>query len=80
MTLLRAEFNFQPDAEISIEVDPREIELSVLDHLRSEGFNRISIGVQDFDKQVQQYVNREQDEQFIVDLVAPSNWVFVRPI
>lgn len=70
MALLRAEFNFRPEAEISIEVDPREIELSVLDHLRSEGFNRISIGVQDFDKQVQQSVNREQDEQFIVDLVA----------
>ena len=70
MTLLRDEFFFEDDAEISIEVDPREIELSVLDHLRQEGFNRISIGVQDFNKEVQALVNRDQDEQFIFDLVA----------
>ncbi|XAW89480.1 oxygen-independent coproporphyrinogen III oxidase [Vibrio sp. CDRSL-10 TSBA] len=70
MTLLREEFDFTADAEISIEIDPREIELDVLDHLREEGFNRVSIGVQDFNKEVQKLVNREQDEQFIVDLVA----------
>ncbi|TKF23547.1 oxygen-independent coproporphyrinogen III oxidase [Vibrio genomosp. F6] len=69
MTILRAEFNFDADAEISIEVDPREIELDVLDHLRSEGFNRLSIGVQDFNKEVQQLVNREQDEEFIIAMV-----------
>ncbi|MBD0787875.1 oxygen-independent coproporphyrinogen III oxidase [Vibrio sp. Y2-5] len=69
MTLLRSEFFFEDNAEISIEVDPREIELSVLDHLRSEGFNRLSIGVQDFNKEVQALVNREQDEEFIVQLV-----------
>ncbi len=70
MTLLRQEFFFSDDAEISIEVDPREIELSMLDHLRSEGFNRLSIGVQDFNKEVQKLVNREQDETFIFDMVA----------
>lgn len=65
MGLLREQFSFTPDAEISIEVDPREIELDMLDHLRSEGFNRLSIGVQDFNKEVQKLVNREQDEAFI---------------
>ncbi len=69
MTLLRDEFFFDDDAEISIEVDPRKLELSVLDHLRSEGFNRLSIGVQDFNKEVQALVNREQDEEFIVQMV-----------
>ncbi|WP_070970957.1 oxygen-independent coproporphyrinogen III oxidase [Vibrio sonorensis] len=69
MAILRGEFNFEPTAEISIEVDPREIELDMLDHLRSEGFNRLSIGVQDFNKEVQKLVNREQDEAFIVDMV-----------
>jgi oxygen-independent coproporphyrinogen-3 oxidase len=69
MAILRAEFYFEPDAEISIEVDPREIELDMLDHLRSEGFNRLSIGVQDFSKEVQKTVNREQDEDFIVAMV-----------
>lgn len=45
MRMLRDAFDFLPDAEISIEVDPREIELDVLDHLRQEGFNRLSMGV-----------------------------------
>ncbi|RXJ72646.1 oxygen-independent coproporphyrinogen III oxidase [Veronia nyctiphanis] len=70
MGLLRSLFTIDNTAEISIEIDPREIELDVLNHLRAEGFNRLSIGVQDFDKKVQQAVNREQDEAFIGDLVA----------
>ncbi|HAT3678222.1 TPA: oxygen-independent coproporphyrinogen III oxidase [Serratia marcescens] len=69
VALLREHFDFLPDAEMSIEVDPREIELDVLDHLRAEGFNRLSMGVQDFNKQVQQLVNREQDEAFIFALI-----------
>lgn len=69
MELLREEFLFHPSAEISIEVDPREIELDLLDHLYELGFNRLSIGVQDFDKEVQRLINREQDEAFIVSLV-----------
>lgn len=69
MAVLRGVFQFQPDAEISIEVDPREIELDMLDHLRSEGFNRLSVGVQDFNKDVQKVVNREQDEEFIFAMV-----------
>ncbi|MCQ4968508.1 oxygen-independent coproporphyrinogen III oxidase [Atlantibacter hermannii] len=69
MNVLRGAFNFSEKMEISIEVDPREIELDVLDHLRSEGFNRLSMGVQDFNKEVQRLVNREQDEDFIFALL-----------
>lgn len=69
MTLLRDHFRFDADAEISIEVDPREIELDVIDHLRAEGFNRLSMGVQDFNKEVQRLVNRQQDEDFIFALL-----------
>ncbi len=69
MKLLRQEFSFLDDAEISIEVDPRELALETLDHLYQEGFNRLSIGVQDFNKAVQKAVNREQDEDFIRALV-----------
>ncbi|SHF45400.1 oxygen-independent coproporphyrinogen III oxidase [Vibrio gazogenes] len=68
MTLIRQEFDFEPEAEISIEVDPREIELDILDHLYQEGFNRLSIGVQDFNKEVQLLINRIQDETFIFAL------------
>ncbi|WP_108652573.1 oxygen-independent coproporphyrinogen III oxidase [Dongshaea marina] len=65
MELLRSHFNFAEDGEFSIEIDPRKIELSLLDTLRDVGFNRISIGVQDFNKEVQRAVNREQDNSFI---------------
>ncbi|WP_084267034.1 oxygen-independent coproporphyrinogen III oxidase [Shewanella marina] len=71
-TLLKQHFNFAEQGEFSIEVDPREIELSMLDTLKEAGFNRISIGVQDFNKKVQVAVNREQDEQFIFDLMAKA--------
>lgn len=70
MAMLRQHFTVEPHAEMSIEIDPREIELDVLDHLRAEGFNRLSMGVQDFNKTVQQLVNREQDEAFIFALIA----------
>jgi oxygen-independent coproporphyrinogen-3 oxidase len=69
VALLRKHFNFMPNIEMSLELDPREIELDVLDHLRLEGFNRLSMGVQDFNKEVQQKVNRVQDEEFIFALV-----------
>ena len=65
MNMLRDHFNIAENAEVSIEMDPREIELSMLDHLRNIGFNRISMGVQDFNKDVQKAVNREQDETFV---------------
>lgn len=68
--LLRSCFRFSEDAEISLELDPREIALDRLDHLKQEGFNRLSMGVQDFNKQVQKLVNREQDEDFIFALMA----------
>lgn len=67
--LLRSEFNFAEIGEYSIEIDPREIELDTLDHLRAEGFNRISLGVQDFNKDVQKAVNREQCEDFIFAMI-----------
>ncbi len=65
MAMLRRYFHFADEGEISIEVDPREIELSLLDVLKEVGFNRLSLGVQDFDKSVQVAVNRVQDNDFI---------------
>ncbi len=71
-SLLKSHFNFAEQGEYSIEVDPREIELSMLDALKEAGFNRISIGVQDFNKEVQVAVNREQDEDFIFALIKKA--------
>ncbi|MEQ1807815.1 MAG: oxygen-independent coproporphyrinogen III oxidase, partial [Burkholderiaceae bacterium] len=60
MALLRASFAFQPDAELSIEVDPRTVDAARLSHLAELGFNRLSLGVQDFDPAVQEAVHRVQ--------------------
>jgi oxygen-independent coproporphyrinogen-3 oxidase len=46
--------------EYSIEIDPREADASTIALLRELGFNRISLGVQDFNEQVQEAVNRIQ--------------------
>ena len=65
MDMLKQHFQFSSEGEFSIEIDPREITLDTLDLLKQVGFNRISLGVQDFDKRVQEVVNREQDNDFI---------------
>ncbi len=48
--------------EYSIEIDPREADAETIAVLRSLGFNRLSLGVQDFDPDVQKAVNRIQTE------------------
>jgi oxygen-independent coproporphyrinogen-3 oxidase len=53
-------FTFEPGAEIAIEVDPRVTTRRQAELLRELGFNRISMGVQDFDAEVQEAVNRYQ--------------------
>ncbi|MDP3839260.1 MAG: oxygen-independent coproporphyrinogen III oxidase [Methylococcales bacterium] len=64
MTATREHFTLKDDdsGEYSIEVDPRETNLHTVQQLRSLGFNRISLGVQDFDHDVQKAVNRIQSE------------------
>lgn len=56
-------FSFEPDAEIAIEVDPRSTRDNQLAFLSDRGFNRISLGVQDFDATVQTAINRIQSEE-----------------
>jgi oxygen-independent coproporphyrinogen-3 oxidase len=53
-------FDIDFNEEIAIEVDPRTVPLSKLKVLRELGFNRISLGVQDFDEKVQDDINRIQ--------------------
>ena len=60
MDALRRDFPLAEDAEVSIEVDPRTVTTARLAHLRAQGFNRVSFGVQDFDADVQQAVHRVQ--------------------
>jgi oxygen-independent coproporphyrinogen-3 oxidase len=53
-------FDLEPGAEAAIEVDPRVTSMEQLALLRELGFNRLSLGVQDFTPEVQQAVNRVQ--------------------
>lgn len=70
MTLLRQHFFITPQAEISIEIDPRSCDDDKLRHLRQLGFNRVSFGVQDVDETVQIAINRVQDTALIRHQVA----------
>lgn len=63
MRMLRDGFSFASAAEISIEVDPRKVSADTIAFLGSLGFNRISVGIQDFDPAVQRAVNRIQSEE-----------------
>jgi len=55
-------FDFKDDSENSCEIDPRELTKAHLEALRNNGFNRISMGVQDFNEKVQKAINRIQPE------------------
>jgi oxygen-independent coproporphyrinogen-3 oxidase len=59
---VRRHFDVQPGAEVAIEVDPRVTSFEQLETLRALGFNRLSMGVQDFAPEVQEAVNRVQGE------------------
>jgi len=64
MDVTRRHFTLADDetGEFSIEIDPREADASTVKLLRRIGFNRMSLGVQDFDERVQAAVNRFQTE------------------
>ncbi len=68
----RQRFSFAPDAEIGIEVDPRVTTCDHLETLRQLGFNRLSMGVQDFNPLVQETVNRVQPYEMTRDLIAAA--------
>lgn len=78
--LLKKHFNFSADLEMSIEIDPREIELDLADHLYQLGFNRLSLGVQDIDLKVQQAINRVQSTDFIHQFIRHAKNVGFKSI
>lgn len=58
-----------PDRDFSIEIDPRTVVPESLESLRQLGFNRISLGVQDFDPKVQQAIHRIQPAEATLELL-----------
>ena len=69
MALLQQHFQLAAGAELSIEVDPRTVDVARIDALASMGFNRLSFGVQDFDPAVQKAVHRVQPAEQVFTLV-----------
>lgn len=72
MAMLRQAFTFEAGGEYSIEIDPRTVDMSRLQHLRQLGFNRLSFGVQDFDSAVQKAVHREQSYTQVAALIEDA--------
>jgi oxygen-independent coproporphyrinogen-3 oxidase len=60
------------EGEYSIEIDPREADADTVALLRRLGFNRMSLGVQDFDPKVQKAVNRIQTEEETLAVLEAS--------
>ncbi len=58
--MIRRYFDLIPGGEYSIEIDPRKVSRETVLHLGRLGFNRMSVGIQDFDPKVQEAVNRVQ--------------------
>ena len=71
---LRSRYTFASDdvGEFSIEIDPRTVDAARIRTLRRQGFNRLSLGVQDFDEDVQRAVNRIQPEALTRDAIAAA--------
>tara|TARA_R110000824_G_scaffold54557_6_gene150558 strand:- start:972 stop:2405 length:1434 start_codon:yes stop_codon:yes gene_type:complete len=62
--------NIQDLNEFAIEMDPRRVDINRLKHYAKKGINRLSIGVQDFDIDVQKAINRVQPAKLIEDLLT----------
>ena len=72
VSYINKSFEFKPTAEEGCEIDPRGLTKEHLEALRNGGFNRISMGVQDFNEKVQVAVNRVQPEDMTRQVVS---WV-----
>ncbi len=70
MATLHNQFRVAPNAEVSIELDPRVTSIDQLHTLRELGFNRVSLGVQDFDPRVQAAVNRVQPFEQVAEFAG----------
>ncbi len=74
MDVTRKHFNLYDDdqGEYSIEIDPREVTADSIKLLRDIGFNRMSLGVQDFNPEVQKAVNRIQSEDITLNALETA--------
>jgi len=78
--MLGRAFAFRDEGEYSIEIDPRTVSPQRVRALRAMGFNRVSLGVQDFDPAVQAAVNRIQPYRETVELIDAARAAGFRSI
>jgi len=69
---IRQEFDLDPGAEVAIEIDPRVSTREHLEALRELGFNRLSLGVQDFTPEVQELIHRVQSYEQTAELIETA--------
>jgi len=69
---LRSHFSFSDQAELGLEIDPRSITPSGIMSLRDMGYNRVSIGIQDLEPDVQRAVNRIQDLELVSSIFGAA--------
>ena len=72
MAETRKHFKLLEGGEYSIEVDPRKVDTETVALLGELGFNRMSVGVQDFDERVQVAVNRIQTEEETANVITAA--------
>ena len=69
MNELHQSFDIEDDAEIASELDPRTVTKDFIKALAGNGFNRISLGIQEFDDSVQKQINRIQPPHMVARVV-----------
>ncbi len=72
LSTLQSAFRFVQGGEYAIEIDPRTVDAARIKRLAAMGFNRLSLGVQDFDPQVQQAVHRVQSYEMVRDVLEAA--------
>ena len=80
MAALTQHFHLLPDGEHAIEIDPRRVTDARMALLAELGFNRISLGVQDFDLEVQQAIHRVQSYEETRDVVLAARRLGFRSV
>lgn len=69
MDELRQSFEFLPNAELAIELDPRTTAPALVTEMAKQGINRVSLGVQDFNPEVQKLIHRIQPYELVEAVV-----------
>jgi len=82
MDTIRDRFELVSDSEgeFSIEIDPRTVDAARIRHIREAGFNRLSLGIQDFEPDVQKAVNRIQSFEATREVIQAARDVGFKSI